>query len=32
MIRDEDTHENFQKDLMEEWWTWWLQQESGGRH
>ena len=22
-IRDEDTHEHLQQDLMEEWWTWW---------
>jgi hypothetical protein len=30
-IRDEDTHQNIHKDLMEEWWTWWEQQRSGGR-
>lgn len=29
-IRDENTHENLQKDLMGEWWTWWGQQRSGG--
>ena len=31
-VRDEDTHEDLQKDLMEEWWSWWGRQRNGRRH